>query len=85
MDENPAIVPFPINEVPNIIRKFKAHEAFIKMSSTMVETVKPAHLKDQTKWEDWRPTFENFMRASPGRSGIPLLYVIREITSTEPH
>ena len=78
VDENPEIVPFPINEVPDLIRRYKTHEAFVKMSSTMVETAKPAHLKEQTKWEDWKPTFENFLRAIPGRSGIPLLYVIRE-------
>lgn len=40
VEENPAIVAFPINEIPNHIRKYKTHEAFIKMSSTMVDFVR---------------------------------------------
>ena len=39
----------------------------------------PIHLKqDKTEWDDWKPTFEKFLRAIPGRNGVPLLYVIRE-------
>ena len=76
---NPSLTPFPIIEVPNLIRRYKTHEAFVKMSTTMIDTAKPIHLKqDKTEWDDWRPTFENFLRAIPGRNGVPLLYVIRE-------
>ncbi len=31
-----------------------------------------------TKWEDWKPTFLNYLRSIPGRDGIPLKYVCRE-------
>ena len=30
------------------------------------------------RWEDWSPTFINFLRAIPGRNGVPLSYVCRE-------
>ena len=35
---NPSITPFPIIEVPNLIRRYKTHEAFVKMSTTMIDT-----------------------------------------------
>ena len=50
---NPGITPFPIIEVPNLIRRYKTHEAFVKMSTTMIDTAKPIHLKqDKTEWDD---------------------------------
>ena len=34
--------------------------------------------KENTKWEDWKPTFFNYIRAIPGRDGVPLKYVCRD-------
>lgn len=48
------------------------------MSPTMMDIANPTDLKDKTEWNDWKPTFENFLRAIPGRNGIPLLYLIRD-------
>jgi hypothetical protein len=30
------------------------------------------------KWEDWKPTFINYLWSIPGRDGIPLKYICRE-------
>ena len=34
---NPGITPFPIIEVPNLIRRYTTHETFVKMSTTMID------------------------------------------------
>jgi uncharacterized membrane protein YgcG len=33
-------------------------------------------------WVDWYPTFINFLRAIPGRNGIPLSYICRKVPTT---
>lgn len=32
---------------------------------------------DKSKWEEWVPVFLNFLKAIPGRNGIPLKYICR--------
>jgi hypothetical protein len=76
-DMDPTTVPFPVNEAPALIRRYKAHETFIKKSKTLAETAKPKQLDDKAKWDDWEPVFMNFLRSIPGLSGIPLSYVCR--------
>ena len=29
----------------------------------------------QVKWEDWAPTFINYLREIPGRDGVPLKFI----------
>ena len=41
------------------------------------DTAKPNRFSDKSKWEEWSPSFTNFLRSIPGRNGIPLSYVIR--------
>ena len=40
--------------------------------------------KELAKWEDWKPTFLNYLRSIPGRDGIPLKYVCREKVASAP-
>ena len=43
--------------------------------------------KDFTKyiiWSDWAPSFENYLREIPGRTGVPLSYVTRENDAANP-
>ena len=35
-------------------------------------------------WEDWAPLFANYLRAIPGRNGVPLKYVIRRDEEPDP-
>ena len=56
----------------------KDHAAYVKNSSAIAETAKPTTFTETTKWTDWEPVFHNFLRAIPGRTGVPLSYVIRE-------
>ena len=73
----------PVTEVVNnfdvaaLMRRYKTHLSFVKKSSTMATTANPSQFASDTKWEDWEPTFKNFLRTIPGRDGVPLDYVIR--------
>jgi hypothetical protein len=41
------------------------------------EAAKPEKFKELTKWEDWKPTFLNYLRSIPGRDGVPLKFICR--------
>lgn len=43
-------------------------------SQTIHEAARPQTFTVNTKWEDWAPTFLNFLRNIPGRNGVPLKY-----------
>ena len=78
LSRDPSDTPFPANQVLNLIRRYKTHEQFIANSKTLAEAAKPEKFKEATKWEDWKPTFLNYLRSIPGRNDIPLKYICRE-------
>jgi hypothetical protein len=41
----------------------------------LAEAAKPDKFKKSTKWEDWKPTFLNYIQAMLGRGSIPLMYI----------
>ena len=75
--QDPASQAFPVAQTPLLIKRMKEHDAYVKKSSALSDTAKPGSFTEQTKWEDWRPVFNNFLRSIPGRNGIPLSYVVR--------
>ena len=78
LGRDPTESPFPIELVGDLIRRYRTHEKFLNDSKTLSEAAKPDKFKEATKWEDWKPTFLNYLRSIPGRDGIPLKYVCRE-------
>ncbi|KAI2502013.1 Reverse transcriptase (RNA-dependent DNA polymerase) [Fragilaria crotonensis] len=78
LGRDPTESPFPIELVGDLIRRYRTHEKFLNDSKTLSEAAKPEKFKEATKWEDWKPTFLNYLRSIPGRDGIPLKYVCRE-------
>jgi hypothetical protein len=78
LGRDPSTTPFPIELVSDLIRRYKTHEKFLTDSKTLSEAAKPDKFKESTKWEDWKPTFLNYLRSIPGRDGIPLKYICRE-------
>ena len=78
LGRNPAMTPFPIAQVADLIRRYKTHEKYLTDSKTLSDAAKPDKFKESTKWEDWKPTFLNYLRSIPGRDGIPLKYVCRD-------
>ena len=75
---------FPIANVTLLLRRQKSHALFITKSKTIVDSAKPTKYSDSTKWDDWNPTFVNFLRSIPGRDGVPLSYVIRKNGTPDP-
>ena len=78
LGRDPAASAFPIDLVSDLIRRYKTHEKFLIDSKTLSEAARPEKFKESTKWEDWKPTFLNYLRSIPGRDGIPLKYICRE-------
>ena len=75
---DPTTIEFPVNDTAELIQRMKDHTAYVKNSSTISETAKPTAFTEKTKWTDWEPVFHNFLRAVPGRNGVPLAYIIRD-------
>ena len=70
---------FSVDRVNNLIRRYyKTHEKFLADAKVLYEAAKPDKFKESTKWEDWKPTFINYLRSIPGRDGALLTYVCRE-------
>ena len=44
----------------------------------MSNAAKPEKFKESTKWEDWTPTFLNYLCSIPGRDAVPLKCVCRD-------
>jgi hypothetical protein len=79
------LIAFPVADSPNLLRRFKTHDQFVKKPSTIVDAAKPEKFKSTTKWADWAPTFLNYLRTMPGRDGIPLKkYVCRTDDEQDP-
>ena len=76
--EAPEDEPFPVHMHPDLIRDHKSHKIFIEKSKTLSDAAKPIRFKDTMKWDEWCPTFINFLRTIPGRNGVPLSYICRE-------
>ncbi len=78
LGRDPTASPFPIELVVDLIRRYKTHEKFLNDSKTLSEAAKPDKFRESTEWENWKPTFINYLRSIPGRDGIPLKYVCRD-------
>ncbi len=79
LGRDPSLTPFPVAQVGELIWRYKTHEKFQNDSKTLSEAAKPDKFQESVKWwEDWKPSFLNYLRAIPGRDGIPLKYICRE-------
>lgn len=84
LGRDPASTAFPVADAPNLMRRYKTHEAYVKKSDALAEAAKPVKFTAETKWEDWYPTLLNYLRTIPGRDGVPLKYVCRERDAPDP-
>jgi hypothetical protein len=75
LGRDPNLSPFPVDQVSDLIRRYKTHKKYLTDSKTLTEAAKPEKFKETAKWEDWKPTLVNYLRAIPGRDGVPLKYV----------
>ena len=70
-------LPFPDTHTVELLRRAKKNQLFVSKSDTISKDSNPVRLTKQVKLEDWAPTFINYLRAIPGRDGVPLKYIIR--------
>ena len=78
MDRDPSMIQFPSDRISEIRNKARTHKLYIERYETISAAAKPAKFTKDTKWEDWAPSFINYLRTIPGRNGVPLMYVIRD-------
>ena len=79
---DPAAAPFQPIGIAKILRRAETHKLYVSNSDS--NAVKPRDLTKEIKWADWAPSFENYLRAIPGRIGVPLSYVIRDNDVPDP-
>jgi hypothetical protein len=61
----PSLTAFPVNQVLDLIHRYKTHEQFQANSKLLAEAAKPGKFKEATKWEEWKPTFLNLSPVYP--------------------
>ena len=54
---------FPINDMPNLLRRAKPHKKYVEKSDTLAKAARPEKFTKDMEWEDWYPSFENYLRA----------------------
>lgn len=81
---DPSTIPFPVQDVDRLLHRHDVHEEFRSNAKNNMEAAKPKDFKDPVKWEDWKPTFLNYLRTIPGRNGVPLKYICRENDAPNP-
>ena len=84
LGRNPENAIFPVGQVPLLIRRHKTHKQFVAKAKTIAEAAKPAKFTLKTKWDDWNPSFQNFLRSIPGKDGVPLKYICRDNDMPDP-
>jgi hypothetical protein len=57
LGRDPGTSPFPVDQVSDLIRRYKTHEKYQTDSKTLAEAAKPEKFKESIKWEDWKPFF----------------------------
>ena len=68
--------------IAKILRKAESHKLYI--SNSDMNAVKPKDFTKDIKWDDWAPSFDNYLRGILGRTGVPLSYVTRENDAANP-
>ena len=78
MGIDPTTLTLPQADTVELLRRAKNHQLFMSKPDTISKDENTVILKKQVKWEDWSPTFVNYVRAIPRRDGVPLKYIIRD-------
>ena len=85
LGDDPTNEDFPIANTISILRRRTEFKVFKSRSKLIAEIAKPQQFTPKMKWEDWAPTFKNFLKSMSSRRGIPLAYVIREDEEEKPY
>lgn len=78
MSEDPASIPFPVNDRDYLMERYYTHKQWSDDAYSMTKTTMPKNFTEKMKWIDWKVTLINFLKSQVGRNGVPLSYVVRE-------
>ena len=84
MGRDPATLKYPYAEAITIKQKAATHKLFMSRYEAISAAAKPERFTKDTKWEEWAPSFLNYLRTIPGRDGVPLLYITRDMENADP-
>ena len=84
LGRNPENTIFSVGETPGLIRRHKMHKQYVAKAKTIAEAAKPEKFTLEMKWDDWNPSFQNFLRSIPGKDGVPLKYICRDNDMVDP-
>ena len=84
LGRNPEFGSFNSKDTQVLMRRYNTHKQFIDKSSNISEAAKPYKFTTNMKWNDWAPTFINYLRTILGKDGVPLNYIIRESAQPDP-
>ena len=74
----------PIADMTVLLRDKKSHAIFVTKAKLILNKAQPSNFDNKPKWKDWKSTFVNFLRSTPGRGGTPLSYTIRHSDTPDP-
>ena len=84
MSRDPADTIFPVANVAILLDQYRTHKQFLDKAELMSKAAKPRDFTNETKWKDWAPTLEGYLKTLAGRDGVPLAYVIRDNDAPDP-
>lgn len=84
MSRDPTDMAFPAGDIANIMKRARTQQRFIENKKLMADAAKPKEFTAETKWSEWEPTLVGYLRALPGRDGVPLSYIIRRNDDPDP-
>ena len=73
--QDPAMLHFQLIGISKILKRASSHAIYV---SNRNNAIVPKDFTKAIDWADCAPTFENYLRAMPGRTGVPLSYITRE-------
>ena len=68
--------------IAKILKKAESQKLYIANLTT--NAVQPKDFTKKIKQSNWAQSFENYLRAIPGRTGVPLSYVTRKNDAANP-
>ena len=84
LGRNPQYGIFNSHQTQALMRRYNTHKQFSEKSSDMADAARPTKFPSTMRWDDWAPTFLNYLRLIPGRDGVPLNYVCRDSEEADP-
>jgi hypothetical protein len=83
LNDLPEQVPFDEQALYGALSLSQVQKSDVELVATNAKAVDPGKFKDERKWPEWEKAFTNYLAVSPGVTGIPLSYVVRELENPE--